>query len=303
MKPKDKKLFLIGLGRMGTSIAYRLKKFGWEVIGYSRKKETREKAKKELGIKTIEDYEELKNFKNKTIWIMVPYYAVDDVLTSITPYLYEGETVIDGGNSYYKDSIRRYEDLREIGVNFLDVGVSGGVLGKEKGFSLMIGGDEEVFRKNEQLFKDLSYEGRGYAYLGKRGAGHFAKMVHNAIEYGIMQAIGEGFEMLKESEYEYDLKEVARVYNEGSIIRSFLIELLYKAFKEFGELEDIGGFVEDSGEGRWFVKEAIDRGISSPSIAISLFNRFESRKEELFRNKVIAILRYEFGRHPFKKKG
>lgn len=288
---------------MGTSIAYRLKKFEWEIIGYSRKKETRERAKKELGIKTIEDYEELKNFKDKTVWIMVPYYSVDDVLTSITPYLYEGETVIDGGNSYYKDSIRRYEDLREIGVNFLDVGVSGGVLGREKGFSLMIGGDEKVFRENEQLFKDLSYKGRGYAYLGKRGAGHFAKMVHNAIEYGIMQAIGEGFEMLKESEYEYDLREVARVYNEGSIIRSFLIELLYKAFEEFGELEEVSGFVEDSGEGRWFVKEAVDRGVPSPSVAISLFSRFESRKEELFRNKVIAILRYEFGRHPFKKKG
>ena len=298
------RFLLVGLGRMGRAIAKRLKAKNFELWGYSATKETRERASKELGIKTIEGYEELKNWKeNKVVWIMVPHTAVEEVLNNVKPYLKAGDIVVDGGNSYYRESQRRYEELKSLGVSFLDVGVSGGVLGERDGFSLMIGGDYESFKRIEHIFKALAYEGKGYAYLGSSGAGHFAKMVHNGIEYGIMEAIAEGFELLKNSEFNYDLKEVARVYSEGSIIRSFLIELLVRAFEEFGELEEIEGFVEESGEGRWFVEEAIRRGVSVPVIAQSLFERFESKSKELFRNKVLAVLRYEFGRHPFKRKG
>ena len=288
---------------MGKALAKRLKSSNWEVVGYSKTKEMRERARRELGIETVESYGELKNWEgNKVVWIMVPHTAVDEVLNNLKPYLKSGDIVIDGGNSYYKDSQRRYSQLKSLGVSFLDVGVSGGVLGEREGFSLMIGGDYEIFKKLENLFKVLAYKGSGYAYLGGSGAGHFAKMVHNGIEYGIMEAIAEGFELLKNSEFHYDLKEVARIYSEGSVIRSFLVELLLQAFEEFGELEEIEGYVEDSGEGRWFVEEAVNRGISVPVIAQSLFERFESRKKELFRNKILAVLRYEFGRHPFKRK-
>ena len=288
---------------MGKAIAKRLVEHNWEVWGYSRTKETRDRVKKELGIGTIESYEELKNWEgNKIVWIMVPHTAVEEVLNNIKPHLKEGDIVVDGGNSHYKESRRRYKELKTLGVSFLDVGVSGGVLGEEKGFSLMVGGDYESFKRIENLFKALAYKGSGYAYLGSSGAGHFAKMVHNGIEYGIMEAIGEGFELLKSSEFNYDLKEVARVYAEGSVIRSFLVELLLKAFEEFGELKEVEGYVEDSGEGRWFVEEAVRRGISTPVIAQALFERFESRQKELFRNKILAVLRYEFGRHPFRRK-
>ncbi|RUM29904.1 MAG: decarboxylating 6-phosphogluconate dehydrogenase [Aquifex sp.] len=298
-----KKLILIGLGRMGSALAYRLKGRGWEVYGYSKTKETRKKAEKELGIKTLNSYEDLKDFPSpKTLWIMVPHTAVDEVLENLKPFLRKGDTVIDGGNSYYRDSQRRYKDLKEMGVNFLDVGVSGGVLGKEKGFSLMIGGDEEVFKNHEELFRDLAYDGEGYAYLGKSGAGHFAKMVHNGIEYGMMEAIAEGFEILKRSPFNFNLKEVARVYSKGSVIRSFLIDLLVKAFEDFKNLEDVKGYVEDSGEGRWCVKESLELEAPIPVIAQSLYERFSSREEDLFKNKVLAVLRYEFGRHKVKKK-
>ncbi len=298
------RLILVGLGRMGKAIAKRLKTREWELWGYARTRETREKAKEELGINILESYEELKNWEdNKIVWIMVPHTAVDDVLKNLKPFLKSGDIVIDGGNSYYRDSQRRYEELKSLGVSFLDVGVSGGVLGEREGFSLMVGGDYESFKKAERLFKDLAYKNRGYAYLGKSGAGHFAKMVHNGIEYGIMEAIAEGFELLKNSEFSYDLKEIARVYTEGSVIRSFLVELLLKAFEEFGELEEVEGYVKDSGEGRWFVEEAVKRGVSTPVIAQALFERFESRQRDLFRNKILAVLRYEFGKHSFKRRG
>ncbi|AAC06739.1 phosphogluconate dehydrogenase (NAD(+)-dependent, decarboxylating) [Aquifex aeolicus] len=298
-----KTLFLIGLGRMGSALAYRLKNRGWEIYGYSRTQTTRERAKKDLGIKVLNSYENLKNFPSpKTVWLMVPHTAVDEVLQNLKPFLNKGDTVIDGGNSYYKDSQRRYRELKEVDVNFLDVGVSGGILGKDTGFSFMIGGDEEVFKKHEKLFKDLAYEEKGYAYLGSSGAGHFAKMVHNGIEYGIMEAIAEGFELLKKSPFDYDLREVARVYSQGSVIRSFLIDLLVKAFEDFGDLEDVEGYVEDSGEGRWCVKESVELGAPIPVIAQSFYERFSSREKDLFKNKVLAVLRYEFGRHRVKKK-
>jgi len=286
---------------MGSTIAEILLRKGWEVIGFDLSGERRKKAR-EKGIKVLESYEQVGDFGGKKLfWIMVPHEFVDDVLTELEPFLSEGDVVIDGGNSHYRESQRRYEELKEAGIHFLDVGVSGGIRGKEKGLCLMIGGDEEVFKELEDLFRDLSYEGVGYGYLGRSGAGHFAKMVHNAIEYGMMAAIGEGFELLKESEFGYNLKEVAGLFRKGSIIRSFLIELLEEAFSEFGELEEVKGYVEDSGEARWFTEEAVRRGIPASVIVLSLFERFESRRAGSFRDKVVAVLRYEFGGHPVKR--
>jgi len=297
----EKRIFIIGLGRMGSIIGEILSEKGWNVIGYDLSEERRKEAVKS-GIRVIESYERIGDYGGrKLFWIMVPHEFVDDVLTTIEPFLEEGDVVIDGGNSYYKESQRRHSELREVGVHFLDVGVSGGVRGRGKGLCLMIGGEEEVFKELEGLFRDLSYEGKGYAYLGRSGAGHFAKMVHNAIEYGMMAAIGEGFELLKESEFNYNLGKVAELFNKGSIVRSFLMELLEEAFGEFGELEGVKGYVEDSGEARWFTEEAVKRGIPASVIVLSLFERFESRRSNSFRDKVVAVLRYEFGRHSLKR--
>ncbi|MDQ7037591.1 MAG: decarboxylating 6-phosphogluconate dehydrogenase [Aquificota bacterium] len=294
---------ILGLGRMGLGIGRRLMRKGWRVMGYDPSEEARRRAQ-ESGIETFGDLEFLcGEFSGERVfWIMVPHTAVDEVLSSLKPYLLEGDIIIDGGNSNYRDSVRRAEELRKIGVRFLDVGVSGGVWGEEEGYCLMIGGDEEVFRRVEGLFKDLAYGGDGYAYLGRSGAGHFVKMVHNGIEYGMMQAIAEGFELMKESEFDLDLREVARVFRRGSVIRSWLMDLTEKALKDFGDLEGVAPYVEDSGEGRWTVQTAVELGVPLWVIAGSLFTRFRSRQEVSFRDRLLAALRFEFGRHPVKRK-
>ncbi|QWK13520.1 MAG: decarboxylating 6-phosphogluconate dehydrogenase [Aquificota bacterium] len=294
------KLFMIGLGRMGLGMSRRLSKKGHEVFGYDVSVEARERAKEY--IRVLEGLEELKEQGEKVLWLMVPHGVVDEAINSLRPYLKEGDILVDGGNSHYRDSQRRAKELKEIGVYFLDVGVSGGVYGEELGYCLMVGGERVAFERVESLLKDLSFEGRGYAYLGQSGAGHFAKMVHNGIEYAFMQAIGEGFELLKESGFNYDLKEVARIYNTGSVIRSWLMELTQKVFEDFGDLEALEAYVEDTGEGRWTVEEAIKRAVPMPTIAEALFARFRSRQKNSFRDRLLAGLRYEFGRHQVKKK-
>ncbi|MCS6998499.1 MAG: decarboxylating 6-phosphogluconate dehydrogenase [Aquificaceae bacterium] len=295
------KLFMIGLGRMGLGMSRRLAKKGHQVVGYDADPQARERAKAQLMV--IENLVALGEEAQKVLWLMVPHVVVDEVLQSLEPYLREGDVVIDGGNSYYKDSQRRAESLRGMGVYFLDAGVSGGVYGEELGYCLMVGGERSAFERVEELFKDLSYEGVGYAHLGPSGAGHFAKMVHNGIEYAFMQAIGEGFELLKESGFGYDLKEVARIYNTGSVIRSWLMELTQRVFEDFGGLESLKPYVEDTGEGRWTVEEAINRAVPVPTIAEALFARFRSRQENSFRDRLLAGLRYEFGRHEVKRAG
>lgn len=290
---------MIGLGRMGLGMSRRLISKGHEVIGYDVDSKTREHAKSFMEV--IEGFEPLSTEKSKVLWLMVPHHVVDKVLQELKPHLKEGDIVIDGGNSHFKESQRRYEELKQIGVSFLDVGVSGGVYGEELGYCLMVGGDRYAFERVEPILKDLSYEEMGYAYLGASGAGHFAKMVHNGIEYAFMQAIGEGFELLKESGFNYDLREVARIYNTGSVIRSWLMELTYKVFEDFGNLEGLKPYVEDTGEGRWTVEEAIKRAVPVPTIAEALFARFRSRQENSFRDRLLAGLRYEFGRHEVKK--
>jgi len=297
------KLFIVGLGRMGLGMARRLTKKGHLVAGYDQEPSARDRAKEFITV--YERPEGLRDFfghERKFLWLMVPHTAVDKAIESFLPYLSEGDIVVDGGNSRYTDSQKRYEELKRRGVYFLDVGVSGGVYGEEEGYCLMVGGDKEAYEMLIPLLKDLSYNSEGYAYLGPSGAGHFAKMVHNGIEYAFMQAIGEGFELLKESGFEYKLKEVARLYNTGSVIRGWLMELTQKVFEDFGDLDELKPYVEDTGEGRWTVEEAIKRGVPVPTIAESLFARFRSRQENSFRDRLLAGLRYEFGRHQVKKK-
>ena len=298
-----KEIGILGLGRMGSGIGRRLRRKGWRVLGYDPSEEARRSAE-ESGIEAFEDLDFLcgEFTDRKVLWIMVPHEVVDRVIADLKPNLVDGDVVIDGGNSYYKDSIRRSEELKRMGVHFLDVGVSGGVWGEEEGYCLMIGGEEETFKSLEHLFKDLAYGGDGYAYLGKSGAGHFVKMVHNGIEYGMMQAIAEGFDLMHESEFNLDLKEVARVFRRGSVIRSWLMDLTEKAFEDFGDLRDLEPFVEDSGEGRWTVQTAVELGVPLWVIADSLFVRFRSRQSRSFRDRILAALRFEFGRHPVRKR-
>ena len=294
---------VVGLGRMGSGIAKRLKTKGWRVAGYDVSEESRRQAR-DAGIETHSTPEELCQWfsDRKLLWIMVPAQVVDSALQSLAPFLEEGDTLIEGGNSYFRDSIRRYRELAERGIRFLDVGVSGGVWGEREGYCLMIGGDREVFEEVEDLFRDLAYEGDGYGYVGAPGSGHFVKMVHNGIEYGMMQAIAEGFELMKESEFDLDLEEVARIYTRGSVIRSWLMDLTYKAFKDFKGLEGIEPYVEDSGEGRWTILEAVHSGVPVWVMADALWGRFRSRQRDSFRDKLLAALRFEFGGHTVKRK-
>ncbi len=298
-----KEIGIIGLGRMGLGIGRRLVRKGWKVFGYDLSQEARDKAE-EGGIEAFEDVSFLcgEFTDRKLLWIMVPAHVVDKAISSLKPELVEGDIVIDGGNSFYKDSVRRFNDLSRMGVHFIDVGVSGGVWGEEQGYCMMVGGEEEVFKEIEELFRDLAYEGDGYAYMGRAGAGHFVKMVHNGIEYGMMQAIAEGFELMKESDYELDLEEVARVYTKGSVIRSWLMDLTHQSFKDFGDLSDLEPFVQDSGEGRWTLQTAVELGVPVWVIADALFNRFRSRQRDSFRDRLLSALRYEFGRHEVKKR-
>lgn len=288
---------------MGAGIGRRLKAKGWRVAGYDVSEDIRRKLR-EGGIEVFDEIADLcKWFKGKRlIWIMVPANVVDDALESLKPFLRSGDILIEGGNSYFRDSIRRYEELKSRGVDFLDVGVSGGVWGEKEGYCLMIGGERKVFLEVENLFKDLAYGEDGYGYVGKPGSGHFVKMVHNGIEYGMMQAIAEGFELMKESDFDLDLEEVARIYTRGSVIRSWLMDLTYKAFKDFKGLEGIEPYVEDSGEGRWTVLEGVRTGVPLWVIADALWGRFRSRQSNSFRDKLLAALRFEFGGHTVKRK-
>jgi 6-phosphogluconate dehydrogenase len=226
---------------------------------------------------------------------------VTGVLRLLEGHLQKGDVVIDGGNSNYRDSIARADDLMKDGIYYLDAGTSGGVWGLELGYCLMIGGDAKAFRLAEPLFKALAPK-LGYAHVGPSGAGHFTKMVHNGIEYSMLQAYGEGFEMMERSEFGLNLHQLARLWNHGGVIRSWLLELAESALKKDGHLRKVRGYVEDSGEGRWTVQDAIDRSVPVPTIAQSLFTRFASRQKESFSNKLIAALRNEFGGHGVKRR-
>jgi 6-phosphogluconate dehydrogenase len=296
---------MIGLGRMGMNMAARLLRGRHKVVAYNR---TPEKVKEivKKGAKGAYSLKELveKLKPPRILWLMLPAgKPVDDTIESLKSLLEKGDIIVDGGNSFYKDDVRRERDLKLSGIHYVDVGVSGGIWGLKAGYCLMIGGEKKLYKHLEPLFKTLAPKG-GYLYCGHSGAGHFVKMVHNGIEYGMMSAYGEGFEILSASPYAsgLDFAKVAHLWNQGSVVRSWLLELAETAFKKDKNLSGIEGYVEDSGEGRWTVQQAIDTAVPAPVITASLFQRFRSRKAESFSDKLLAALRKEFGGHPVKKK-
>jgi 6-phosphogluconate dehydrogenase len=286
-------LGMIGLGRMGHGMTERLREGGHDVRTYDPQVEER----------TAESLEELKSQLDapRTFWLMVPAGKVtDDVLHELLEVADAGDTIVDGGNSNFRDSKRHYVEADRKGIHFVDAGVSGGIWGLEVGFCLMVGGDDEAVQRLEPVFETLAPED-GYAHVGPSGAGHFVKMVHNGIEYGLMQSYAEGFEIMDHSEYELDLPTVAGIWRNGSVVRSWLLELLYAAFQQHGNtLEDIAPYVEDSGEGRWTINEAIEENVPAPVIAASVFARFASRDEIKFSARVAAALREQFGGHAIR---
>ena len=289
---------LIGLGRMGMNMGRRWLEGGHQVIAYNRTPaKTAELAK--AGAVAASKIEELVS-KLKTprlVWLMLPTGpVVDEHVEVLSKLLSPGDILVDGGNTYYKDDLRHAELLQKRQIHFLDAGVSGGLWGLKVGYCTMLGGEEKIFRHIEPLIKTLS-PADGYIYCGETGSGHFVKMVHNGIEYGMMQAYGEGFEILQASPYNLDLERVAKVWNKGSVVRSWLLELAEAAFKDDPGLKKIAGYVEDSGEGRWTVQQAIETGVAAPVIALSLFQRFVSREKDPFAFRVLAALRNQFGGH------
>jgi 6-phosphogluconate dehydrogenase len=283
------KLGMIGLGRMGGNMVERLRERGHELATYARS-----------GGGTADSLEDLvaQLETPRAVWLMIPAgQPTEDAFQALVALCAPGDVIVDGGNSNFRDSQRRSQEASSRGLSFLDAGVSGGIWGREVGYCLMVGGDEEAVARLDPVFTDLAPED-GYAYVGPSGAGHFVKMVHNGIEYGLMQAYGEGFEILSASEFELDLTEIAGIWRYGSVVRSWLLELLHAAFEHDGsELEGIAGYVEDSGEGRWTVFEAINESVPAPAISAALFARFASRQEESFAAKVNAALRNQFGGH------
>ena len=295
---------MIGLGRMGGNMALRLLSGGHEIVVYDRKPEkTKEFTDANEGAVPAANLDEFhdKLKPPRHVWIMVPSGdPVTETIDTILPMLEEDDCIIDGGNSNYHDSVARAEMLKEKGIHFLDVGTSGGIWGLELGYCMMIGGPEHVFDRMRAIFETLAPED-GYAYMGPSGSGHYVKMVHNGIEYGLLQAYAEGFELLDASTYDLDLHKIAAVWNHGSVVRSWLLELAEEALKKDPDLAKIAGYVQDSGEGRWTIQEAIDRDVPATALAYSLFARFRSRQDESFGAKLIAALRQEFGGHAVRE--
>lgn len=290
---------LIGLGKMGMNMAQRLAEHGHTVIGFDTSPDKRMEIQERggQGAASLDEMVQKLTDKPRVVWIMVPAgQPVDDTIQKLAGHLQEGDIIIDGGNSYYKDSVRRGKELAGRGIEFLDAGTSGGVWGLKNGYCLMVGGTDQAYKEAEPIFKALAPEG-GLVHTGACGSGHYTKMVHNGIEYGLLQAYGEGFEILGASEFHLDLLSIAEAWRYGSVVRSWLLELLVLAFEADPCLEKVKGYVEDSGEGRWTVLEAIDHNVPAPVITASLYERFHSRQPDSFSAKVIASLRNQFGGH------
>jgi len=294
-------LGMIGLGRMGANMTTRLLNGGHQVVVYDRNAGAVSHSASEgaVGSSSLSDLV-AKLAPPRAVWIMVPSgKPTDDTILELLGLLKAGDTIIDGGNSNFRDSQRRYAQSKEKGISFVDAGTSGGVWGLKNGYCLMVGGDDDAVRRVEPIFLTLAPPD-GYAHVGKSGAGHFSKMVHNGIEYGMLAAYGEGFEILEKSEFGYDLHQLADLWLHGSVVRSWLLELAELAFREDPTLADIRGYVDDSGEGRWTVEEAINESVPAPVITMALISRFVSRQDESFSAKVIAALRNQFGGHAVK---
>lgn len=300
------KIAIFGLGRMGSQIAKRLQKNGFDVLAWNRSQEPRDEVAK-FGVKTFAAIDKLVGeFKEepRVFWLMLPHKIVDDFLQNeLGSHLKAGDIVIDGGNSFYKDSIRRAESLKAKGIFYYDCGTSGGVWGFDNGFALMVGGPKETWPQVEPIFKTLS-SGENYGLLGKNGAGHFVKMVHNGIEYGMMEAIGEGYGVLQASDFNLDLGQVTKIYQEGSVVRSWLIDLTKNIFDN-EDVANTSGLVEATGEGEWTVNAGKELGVDVRVIEDSLKVRQESadpKNQNKFSNKIVALLRKQFGGHGIKSK-
>lgn len=296
------KIGFVGLGKMGGKMVERLLEKGHEVVAYNlTPKEVEEAAAKGAIASTGLDDMVSKMEGRKIIWLMVPAgKPVDDSIGLLVPLLKAGDIIVDGGNSYWRESVVRGEKLKEKGIHYIDCGTSGGVWGLQNGYCLMYGGNKEACDFAEPIFKALAPD-NGYIYCGESGAGHMVKMVHNGIEYGMMQAYAEGFEIMKNSPYDVDLEKVSRVWMNGSVVRSWLLELIGNALEGNENLDDIKAYVADSGEGRWTVQTAMDFDVPAHVITASLFTRFQSRQESSFAMKLLAAMRNQFGGHEIKK--
>jgi 6-phosphogluconate dehydrogenase len=286
------KLGMVGLGRMGGNMTERLREHGHDVAAYARH-----------GGGTAGSLEELVSQLEPTrvVWLMIPAGApTEDSVTQLLGLLERGDVIVDGGNSNFRDSQRRAAMAAEGGIRFVDAGVSGGIWGRELGYGLMVGGEPDAVAVIEPALQTLAPEG-GYAHVGPSGAGHFVKMVHNGVEYGLMQAYAEGFDLMHASEFDLDLDAIAELWRHGTVVRSWLLDLLARALKEDPGLEGIRGYVEDSGEGRWTVEQALENAVPLPVITAALYARFASREEESFAAKVNAALRNQFGGHAVKQ--
>ena len=292
-------LGLYGLGRMGANMVLRLVRGGHRVVASNRSPGPIQEVAAQGAVPAANLPELVSKLQERprVVWLMVPSGQVtEDILHQTMGLLSPGDIIIDGGNSNFHDTIRRSGDVGARGLHMLDCGTSGGIWGLRNGYSLMVGGEKEIYDHVEPIFKTLAPED-GYGYMGPHGSGHFVKMVHNGIEYGMLQAYGEGYEILEKSQFDLDLLAVTRVWQHGSVIRSWLLDLAELAFEKDGKLSEIRGYVEDSGEGRWTVQAAIDENVPAPVITLSLLARFVSRQPESFSAKVIAALRNEFGGH------
>ena len=294
---------MVGLGRMGLNMTIRLLRAGHQVVSTDRSPGAIQEAARH-GARPAASLEELVQALRppRAVWAMIPAgKPMDELIESLVPRLGRGDILIDGGNSNYKDSTRRARILGDAGILFVDAGTSGGIWGLEVGYCLMLGGEAAAIERLKPALDSLAPKD-GWAHVGPSGAGHFAKMIHNGIEYGMMQSYAEGFELLQVSDYRYDLAGIAHLWNQGSVVRSWLLELAERAFAADPGLTGIRGYVEDSGEGRWTVQEAIDRSVPTPVLALALLSRFRSRQEDSFRDRVVAALRAQFGGHAVKQK-
>lgn len=297
------KIGLIGLGKMGYPLALNMKDHGHEAIAYNRNKEKRDKIEKE-GVRTVDSIMKLVTSLAipRTIWLMVTSGPViDDLIDQLIPLLDAGDLIVDGGNSFYKDTLIRHSKLTDQGIGYVDVGTSGGVDGARYGACFMAGGEVEYINRIDDLLKDLAVE-NGYAHVGAPGTGHYVKMIHNGIEYGMMQAIGEGFEILEHSPLDINQNNVANVWANGSIIEGLLMNMVVQALNKNNHLDDIVGIVDASGEGEWTVREAIDLKLFTPVISTALGMRFKSKDDLKYSEKMIAAMRNEFGGHALHKK-
>ncbi len=297
-------LGFVGLGRMGASMVERLLGGGHRVVAFDLSAEAR-RAVAAKGAIDAASLDELVRALTppRAVWIMVPAgRPTEETIRELAGRLGRGDVLVDGGNTHYKDDLRRAAELTPQGIHYVDAGTSGGVWGLKNGYCLMVGGERAIFDRLEPIFRTLAPPD-GYAYVGGHGAGHYVKMIHNGVEYGLMQAYAEGFELLHASEFRLDLTAIAHLWNQGSVVRSWLLELAEMALKADPNLSAVQGYVEDSGEGRWTVEAALEKDVPAPAIALSLFARFRSRQSDAFADKMLAALRHAFGGHVVKRSG